>query len=83
MTAAPQAGLAARFGSAINTHINKITKNGQKLTWVLIIGAFDRLFDNFKGKSAPKSRIHWFYCYIYSSITAVNRSAQPHQPGPV
>jgi hypothetical protein len=51
----------------INTYINTISKNSEKLTWVLIVIDFCRFFDNFKEQLAMKSRIHWFYCYYYHS----------------
>ena len=78
MTTAPQAGVAARLSETINTHVNKITKNDQKLIWVLIIDGFCRFFDNLEQKSAIKSRIHWIYSYIYNSISRVSK---PFQPG--
>ncbi len=56
----------------INTHVNKIGENDQKLTWVLIIDAFCCCFDIFIEESAPKSRIYSFYCYYYGSVDYLN-----------
>ncbi len=55
-------------GVMINTQVNIFGKNALKLTWVLIIGGFSRIFGIFIEESALKSRIYWIYCYIIYSI---------------
>ena len=59
-------------GAMINTQVNTFGKNALKLTWVLIIGDFSRIFGIFIEKSALKSGIHWIYCYtIYSNQSGI------------